>query len=423
MTISKRLRITIKEILNNIILVFAILKPLDSNIIILANHGRSYLDSNNFFFLRFLVERKKKSKKIPFQVYTITSQENKRGNLNPLSIIDLFVILRAKTFLITHGAGDLYWTKIVNDKRRIFINLWHGTPVKAEGVEASAKKWMFQKKAIQKTSPEKANKMVFKPNNKFKNDKTRLYWIAASKLDRLTYPAASRIPIERCLPLGFPRDDLFFSTSQLDFHWENQVNSYISGFEKVILYAPTFRSFNINNPPFIPFLQDFSLKRLENLLIKHKAVFLYRYHINTERIAETFKKRFKSQYIKHVPLSVVPYTAYVLKHTDLLITDYSGVIYDFIPMDRPMIAFVNDFKLYDNIRGFQLNFKDIFPGKVTETFPELLKIMEEYLFNPQIDSEIRKFWSMMFRDRWDGKASMRVYNLLNKLLFNDVKTP
>ncbi|MFX0136953.1 MAG: hypothetical protein ACFFDN_25165, partial [Candidatus Hodarchaeota archaeon] len=126
----------VKSIFNMIISIIAFLFPLDPNKIILANHGRVCLDSNNFFFLRYLKERQQKNKIIPYKVYTITGNHNSKGNLNPTQIRDLLVMLQTKTYLITHGSGDFFWTKLGRDPRRLFISLRHGTPLKATGIPA-----------------------------------------------------------------------------------------------------------------------------------------------------------------------------------------------------------------------------------------------------------------------------------------------
>ena len=123
-----------------------------------------------------------------------------------------------------------------------------------------------------------------------------------------------------------------------------------------------------------------------------------------------------SPFIKNASFHVFPYVAYLLKYSDILITDYSGIIYDFLYLNRPMIALANDWRQYDQIRGFNLDFPKIFPGEIVNDFKGLLRNMEIYLTNPQKDSKTRESWFRLFRDFNDAKNAHRTYALINYLL-------
>ena len=57
----------------------------------------------------------------------------------------------------------------------------------------------------------------------------------------------------------------------------------------------------------------------------------------------------------------------------MLITDYSSVIYEYTLLDRPMLFYAYDKDTYSAARGFHRDYDAAAPGKVCETFDELVK--------------------------------------------------
>ena len=69
--------------------------------------------------------------------------------------------------------------------------------------------------------------------------------------------------------------------------------------------------------------------------------------------------------------------------TDLLITDYSSCIYEFMLMKKPMLFFAYDHDRYAVSRGFHRDYASNVPGKICLTFDELLRAMceEDYEYD------------------------------------------
>ncbi|MFX0061323.1 MAG: CDP-glycerol glycerophosphotransferase family protein [Candidatus Hermodarchaeota archaeon] len=409
----------VHSILNLLITFIGFLLPLDFQTIILANYGRPYLDANNYFFLRYLENRWRERKEIPYIFYMITSNPKKNGNLSPTSLRDLFVILRCKTFFITHGNGDYFWTLLGKDPRRLIIDFAHGTPVKniatslIQYKERKYKLELYNKDSVLR----KRTKLKPKEEVRFLKDwpPSQMRRIVSSKLDQYLMAASIPLPIEQCIPIGSPSNDLFFTDSLMDKRWERRIQSLTEGFDKIILYAPTYRPDFIENPQFLPFLENYSVEHLEQVLKKYNAILLYRGHINTN-ISKEFNEKLKSPFIKNASFKKVFYVHYLLKYVDILITDYSGVVYDFLPLNRPVIAIAKDWKQYERVRGFYLHYDRTFPGPITMNFREFLLVLEEYLQNPNKDRQLRQFWCRLFRDFSDGKCAHRTYLLLRRLL-------
>jgi len=63
--------------------------------------------------------------------------------------------------------------------------------------------------------------------------------------------------------------------------------------------------------------------------------------------------------------------------SDMLITDYSSVFFDYASLKRPMIFYMYDFDDYkDEIRGFYIDIEEL-PGKITKNENDLIKAIKE----------------------------------------------
>ncbi|MCW2496481.1 CDP-glycerol glycerophosphotransferase family protein, partial [Jatrophihabitans sp.] len=71
-----------------------------------------------------------------------------------------------------------------------------------------------------------------------------------------------------------------------------------------------------------------------------------------------------------------PNTNDLLHCTDIMITDYSSIIYEFSLLERPMLFFAYDKLTYSATRGFHRDFDLAAPGKVVATTDELVKAIE-----------------------------------------------
>src|SRR5699024_4593137 len=79
--------------------------------------------------------------------------------------------------------------------------------------------------------------------------------------------------------------------------------------------------------------------------------------------------------------------------SDLLITDYSSVLFDYANLKRPMIFFVYDIEEYqDNLRSFYFDFEEKAPGPLVKTTDEILEVIKDIEnngYNPS--EEIQEF--------------------------------
>ena len=98
--------------------------------------------------------------------------------------------------------------------------------------------------------------------------------------------------------------------------------------------------------------------------------------------------------------------------SDVLITDYSSVMYDACLLDVPTVFYCPDYKEYE--RGFYLNFPDDLPGEMVTEGAGLLGAIRNAKENPPAE-RIQKFISEQM-EACDGKSAERVAALIEKSL-------
>ena len=90
--------------------------------------------------------------------------------------------------------------------------------------------------------------------------------------------------------------------------------------------------------------------------------------------------------------------------TDLLITDYSSNYYEYSLTKRPVLFFTYDREMYELTRGVHRGVKDHAPGKVCDTFEEMMMALKNEDFEIE---KIEKFVEENFGE-YDGHACDRV---------------
>lgn len=69
--------------------------------------------------------------------------------------------------------------------------------------------------------------------------------------------------------------------------------------------------------------------------------------------------------------------------TDILITDYSSVIYEYSLFEKQMIFYAFDYEEYSENRDFYLPYKTAVPGEIVYTFKDLMKILRSQHYDSE----------------------------------------
>lgn len=236
------------------------------------------------------------------------------------------------------------------------------------------------------------------PSPKSKNHRNYTKAIVSSHNIAKHYAEGFGIDIEKVIPTGIPRTDVFF-----DGHYLKQVKAslyreypFLKG-KKVIMFAPTFRG-NGQQSAHFP-IEVLHLDKLYHEL-KEEYVFLFKIHPfvkNDFSIPYEYSDFFYdfSSYREINDLLFI---------TDILITDYSSVCFEFALLNRPMLFFAFDVEEYVRKRDFYYDYKTFIPGPLIRNTDEMIETIK----TEQFDLHKIKPFVQYFFDDTDGKSSARV---------------
>lgn len=208
----------------------------------------------------------------------------------------------------------------------------------------------------------------------------------------------------RFYPVGIPRTDVFFDREYLDRTAEKVRTHYpqLPEAKKVILYAPTFRGNNARSASFP--LQIINFHILGDFLRDKGYCMMIKLHpfVKSEiRIPQEYQDYF-------IDATDYPDINELLTVTDVLVTDYSSVIYEAALLNIPMLFFAFDLDNYNDDRGFYEPYEEIVPGKIVKT----LRALVEAIGNEDYEAEkLQGFLTKNFRDL-DGHSTDRVIDLI-----------
>lgn len=216
------------------------------------------------------------------------------------------------------------------------------------------------------------------------------------------YAEAFGIEESAVIPTGLPRVDWFLD--------EDRKNSFTAAFyeefpaflgKRIILFAPTFRGRSIHTA-----FYDYDSIDFDALYqaCGPDTVVLFRMHHIVKTpipIPEQYQDRFFD--FTHFPDGLN-----LLHVTDLLITDYSSIIYEFSLLDRPMLFFAPDKINYGATRGFHRDYDETAPGRVAMTFDDVIDAITTGEYEQE---KVAKFREENF-DRIDTGAADRVIDWL-----------
>jgi CDP-glycerol glycerophosphotransferase len=262
-----------------------------------------------------------------------------------------------KYFIIALKAK--YWVSSVNIERglkfkkdnTIYLNTWHGAGTKKIGNAVSKRK-----------------------DYDFSNVN---YLLVQSNFEKNIFINDFGAIEENFLLSGFPRSDELFKTEK------KQIDIYkrklkIPKDKKIILYAPTWRE-SKNNGSSYDLNIPLDIKKWQEKLTD-EYVILFRTHTFTTNILNL---KFNDLIID---VSDYPNVNHLLLISDILITDYSTIVFDYSILEKPFLCFGYDYKEYQNERGLYIDLEKEYPNGVQKTEDEIL----ELILNMNYEKECEK---------------------------------
>lgn len=228
------------------------------------------------------------------------------------------------------------------------------------------------------------------------------YAIANSDFYKGVYAQAFNLPEENVLVTGIPNNDKIFDDHFVQDTKVRLLEKYpVLANKKVITYAPTFRGR----------ISTYFKEAKIDLARVHQAlgedyVIIYKAHPLISGSA--YENNPHVLFIEEEPISSI------FCVTDVLITDYSAIAVDWMVFDKPIIAYVPDFKSYSKKPGLTIDYLQEFPGAVTFNEGELIQALQA-TDSTSYQKERALFFKKTYNYR-DGKATERVLKVIENLM-------
>lgn len=363
--------------INRVFWIISSMFPIQNNKIVICNYyGRGFSDNAKYIAMEcikrnlnydivWLVSSMEKNTEFPRNIRLV-----KYGTVSAIK-----ELATAKIWI--DNSRKNYYTR--KRKNQLYIQTWHG------GIAL---------KKIEKDAENSLNKSYVKFAKK--DSKNANVFISNSKFNTNMYKSAFWYDGE-VLECGVPRNDLFFNNIK---ETSDKIKSFfnIGDDKKIIMYAPTFRK--DNNLEVYKFDYEKCIEEF-NKKFSEEYVMLIRLHPNVFHKSEELK--FNSDNVLNA--SFYPDMQELLVATDILITDYSSSMFDFMLTKKPCFIYASDIKDYNDDRGFYFELENL-PFVISKTTEEMInniKSFDKEIYLQKVDRFLKKQGCID-----DGNASRRV---------------
>ena len=311
------------------------------------------------------------------------------------SIRGCYYCLIAKVAFITSDTSDI--SSVLSTKSEI-IQLWHGMGMKAVGRLSGWGK-NSKLKLTEFTEPED----IYRKFGQWR-------WMCASEEAKKKYSVSFMVPEDKFVITGEPKNDAFINYKQNDFI--SRIRQKKPGV-KVAVYLPTHRNFGVNNE-ISEMVSVESLRKLDDMLDKKNITLIFKPHFHEFDKYKGYESSF-SNIVFATEKKVFGDVYAFLPVCDILITDYSGIMFGYLASGKPIIYFPYDYESYTTSdAGFYYDYEDVLYGPICMNWEDVVEKMSS-ITSIQYEEE-REKQRKRFCPYYDGLSCERVYNETIKIL-------
>ena len=286
-------------------------------------------------------------------------------------------LAKAKYWIFNYRVDDCIYPK----KNQVYLQCWHGTPLKKLGYDLK--------------DTHNAMNSESEIHNKYKLDRQKFdYLLSPSKFASEKFATGWNMvntnTRNKLLEVGYPRNDFLYNYTENDVKVIKEKLD-LPKEKKIILYAPTWRDDQHQAGIGYTYKTEVDFDMLQNNL-QNDYIILYRAHY---LVANSFDFAKYKGFIYDVSQVDDINELYII--TDVLITDYSSVFFDYANLKRPMIFYMD----IDELPG------DIL--KTEEGLVEAIRKTDQFAY----DEKYKRF-NEKYNYLDDGEAAKRVVQKIIK---------
>ena len=287
-------------------------------------------------------------------------------------------------------------TYIFKKENQVYLQTWHGTPLKrlAHDIDVSEDTTFYRSGVSYEQMCHSYDVDVARYN----------YMISPNAFCTKVFQTSFKINRERLIETGYPRNDFISNATKEECNAIK--NKYqLPMDKKIVLYAPTWR-----DNSYVSAGYTFELKanfRKWKEILGEDTIVVFKPHY---LIINTFKDDPELDgFLYSIPAQAEINELYVI--SDVLITDYSSVFFDYAILKRPIYFYMYDLKEYaTDLRGFYLDIHKDIPGEIYMDEESMLHDIKNEVYDYSKLNEFNQY----FNNHEDGNASKRVVDILYK---------
>ena len=275
---------------------------------------------------------------------------------------------------------------IPKPKKTTYLQTWHGTPLKRLALD-------MDEVHMPGTDTERYKKNFTTESSKWD------YLVSPNHYSTEIFERAFDFK-QTMLETGYPRNDYLVNFNDKDYIHKLKVDLGIPRNKKIMLYAPTWRDNEFYGRGRYKFDIQLDLDKMKETFGDEYIILLRMHYLIAENIN-----------VKKYEGFVIDFSSYedirdLYLVSDILLTDYSSVFFDYAILNRPMYFFTYDLESYrDTLRGFYFDFEKDAPGPLLFNTSEVIDAItseeDEYYMK-------RQSFRNTYTSLEDGLASDRV---------------
>lgn len=300
-------------------------------------------------------------------------------------------LAEAKYWIFNYRALD-HW---IPRKDQVYVQCWHGTPLKRLGYDIA--------------NSDNAMNSTDEIRDKYYRDAKRFKYLLspcvfATRVFKTAWNLKALGKEDAILEVGYPRNDFLVNHTEKDVREIKKRLGLENSAKKIILYAPTWRDNQHSASKGYTYKTEIDFEKLKAEL-GDEYVILFRAHY---LVANSFDFERYEGFVRDVSGIDDINELYLI--SDMLITDYSSVFFDYAILERPIIFYMYDLEKYrDEIRGFYLRLEELPGDEVTKEY-ELIKAIRKC--ETVRNTGMLQGFNEEFNYLNDGQATNRFVNAL-----------
>jgi CDP-glycerol glycerophosphotransferase len=278
---------------------------------------------------------------------------------------------------------------VVKRPGSVHVMTHHGTPLKVMGLD----EYRYPSRALMDAA---------KPPSKVRDSMARLlhrcdrwdFCISQNAFTTQVWERAYPCRYET-LEVGYPRNDRLANATPEEVRAAREKVGIPAG-KTAVLYAPTHREYHREYRPALD-VEDFADELGPDTVVMSRAHYFYDRGGAAGTTAQSV-----------MDVSGYPTVEDLYLAADVLITDYSSMMFDYAVLDRPIVIFAPDWAAYRIIRGVTFDLLAEPPGAVATTYQDLVDVFATGAYRDDAATKARAHFRGRFCALEDGHAAERV---------------